>query len=122
MGSGLRGLNGRSFRTERRAMISKAWQLMQKSGFGFLKAPPFSGKTSLIQQVLNYAEGQSWRAFYFNCLALRVVKGGLKLDSELRKACGGILAEFMEKGEISWSVHAGRRRGHLPCPGAAVWC
>lgn len=115
MGSGLEGLNGCSFRTERRAMIPKVWQSMQRRGFGFLKAPPFSGKTSFIQQLLNFAEGRGWRAFYFNCGTL---KDGWKLDAVLRHACGGTLAELMEKGEVT---NAGKRRGHPLWPGNAGW-
>ena len=122
MGCGLDGLNGCAFRTERRAMVQKVWQLMQRRGFGFLKAPHFSGKTSFIQQVLNHAEGRGWRAFYFNCWALRLVEGGLKLDTELRDACGGTLAELMKKGEVFLSSSAGNRRGHPLCPGPAGWC
>lgn len=97
MGTGLEGLNGRSYRTERVAMVPKAWDLAQSRGYGFIKAPPFSGKTAFIQQVLNFAEAQGWRAFYFNCSRLK--EFGLRLDEALRAACGGTLSELMEGGE-----------------------
>lgn len=97
MGTGLEGLNGRPYRTERQAMVPKAWHLAQRRGYGFIKAPPFSGKTAFVQQVLNCAEAQGWRAFYFNCTELKELS--LELDEALKVTCGGALAELMREGE-----------------------
>lgn len=108
MGSGNNGLNGRPYRTERKAMVQRVWDQVFKDGFGFIKAPPFSGKTAFMQQVLNHAEAQGWRALYFSCTYLK--EFGMQLDDALRDCCGGTLAELMRGGK---SCVAGSVRPHV---------
>ena len=100
MGAGLEGLNGRAFRSERSETVHGVWMMAKQIGFALIKAPPQSGKTSLLQLVLNHAEAEGCRGYHVNCSELIEGSGVSHLDKLLAAKCGTLVA-LMEEGEPS---------------------
>lgn len=98
MGAGLEGLNGRAYRSQRFETVRGVWDLAKGNGFALIKAPPQSGKTSLLQLVLNHAEAEGCVGHYFNCSLLIEGQGISGLDQLLDGTCGTLM-KLMGEGE-----------------------
>ena len=74
--------------------------MAKQNGFALIKAPPQSGKTSLLQLVLNHAEAEGCKGYYLNCSVLIEGQGTSQLDDLLAAECG-TLVTLMKEGEQS---------------------
>lgn len=116
-GSGHEGLRGRTYGTERTQTVEALWQLVRDRGYIILRAPPESGKTSLLQLLGAYAHSKEVKAVHINCSQL----GELSVDAALKKAAGGSLKELIDCecacGKLSavCSAHASWLAAFLAC-------
>lgn len=96
-GSGFEGLNS-DFVLPRKHLVESIFKLLSEAGFAFLQGPPYGGKTTMLQLVLNYAKGKKFRTHYINVSA-----GTRDVDSFVEQQLGANLFELMN-GECLSSV------------------
>ena len=93
-GSSREGLAGRGYTTRRTATCEKLYELVGERGYLLIKAPPQSGKTSILQLVMDWAsrERPHLRLVYINLADERT---GFELNRVLQTHAGGTLDEII---------------------------
>lgn len=86
-GSGHEGLRGRAYTTLRSQTVRALWQLVRHRGYIILRAPPESGKTSLLQLLGAHAATQGVDVVQINCSQI----GTCSIDAVLLEKAGGTL-------------------------------
>jgi hypothetical protein len=96
-GSPLEGIHGRPITISREAMCERLWAQTNKVGFVIIKAPPQSGKTSLLQLFKQYVENlpQDIKVYFFNPAR---ASRPFEFDIEFDKQCGIHLSEVLQSG------------------------
>ena len=99
-GSGREGLSGRGYTTRRVATCEKLYQLVGDRGYLLIKAPPQSGKTSIVQLLMEWAskEHPGQRVVYIN---LADYMTGFQLNNVLRARLGGTLGDIIKGGTMA---------------------
>ena len=94
-GSGREGLSGRAFKTKRVATCEELYQLVGDRGYLLIKAPPQSGKTSILQLLMEWAskEHPGLRVVYIN---LADYMTGFQLNNVLQAQLGGTLGDVIK--------------------------
>eukprot|EP00898_Chlorokybus_atmophyticus_P002405 jgi/Chlat1/3165/Chrsp22S03404 len=91
-GSRSEGIKRVLYVTRRKTLCNRLWQLVAKLGLVIIKAPPQSGKTSLLQLVKEAADALNMRCFFISLLTF---PPPFKLNDIIQRETGNTLEELM---------------------------
>mmetsp|Transcript_34380 Transcript_34380/g.76356 ORF Transcript_34380/g.76356 Transcript_34380/m.76356 type:complete len:586 (-) Transcript_34380:879-2636(-) len=96
-GGGNEALSTQPWRTLRRSTAQAVWEQLKKCGYMFIKAPPFSGKSSLLQLVQDYLrtspEGRGTPVYYVPLIPCRCID---HIDARIKQKTGRTLIEWFQ--------------------------